>query len=222
MNKDRSCHIGIVEDLLIKINKHSKEIFETKIVIVKSTIPAGTTKKWNHNFDNLSVVFNSEFLTESNAVKDYENQNRILIGSPTYETLELNSVFSKVFPNAKIINSNSTDAEMVKYTTNSFLPMKVSFANEIYQICEKVNTDFDKFIGHIIQEDSLGTSHWKVPGSNGYFGFRGHCFPKDINALISFALDNNISPKMLKATNEKNKKVRSNKDCETMKGRALV
>ena len=222
MNTDGSCYTGIVEDLLIKLDKHSKEISQSKIVVVKSTIPPGTTKKWNDKFDNLSVVFNPEFLTEANAVKDYENQNRIILGGPKNETLQLNSIFSKVFPNAKIINTNSTDAEMVKYTTNSFLAMKVSFANEIYQICKKVNADYDKVIESTIQDDRLGTSHWKVPGPDGDFGYGGHCFPKDINALISVAINNNISPKMLIATNEKNKEVRSNKDWENMKGRAVV
>ena len=222
MNTDGSCYTGIVEDLLIKLDKHSKEISQSKIVVVKSTIPPGTTKKWNDKFDNLSVVFNPEFLTEANAVKDYENQNRIILGGPKNETLQLNSIFSKVFPTAKIINTNSTDAEMVKYTTNSFLAMKVSFANEIYQICKKVNADYDKVIESTIQDERLGTSHWKVPGPDGDFGYGGHCFPKDINALISVAINNNISPKMLIATNEKNKEVRSNKDWENMKGRAVV
>jgi UDPglucose 6-dehydrogenase len=222
MNTDGSCYTGIVEDLLIKLNKHSNEISQSKIVVVKSTIPPGTTKKWNDKFDNLIVVFNPEFLTEANAVKDYENQNRIILGGPKNETLQLNSIFSKVFPNAKIINTNSTDAEMVKYTTNSFLAMKVSFANEIYQICKKVNADYDKVIESTIQDERLGTSHWKVPGPDGDFGYGGHCFPKDINALISVAINNNISPKMLIATNEKNKEVRSNKDWENMKGRAVV
>ena len=222
MNKDGSCYIGIVENLLIKLNEHSIEISKSKIVVVKSTIPPGTTKKWNDKFDNLSVVFNPEFLTEANAVKDYENQNRIILGGPKDETLQLNSIFSKVFPTAKIINTNSIDAEMVKYTTNSCSAMKVSFANEIYQICKKVNADYDKVIESTIEDFRVGTSHWKVPGPDGDFGYGGHCFPKDINALISVALDNNISPKMLIATNEKNKEVRSNKDWENMKGRAVV
>ena len=222
MNKDGSCYTSIVEESLSSLNNSSKEIDKSKIVIVKSTIPPGTTKKWNDKFDNLSVVFNPEFLTEANAVKDYENQNRIILGGQNNETLKLNSIFSTVFPAAKIINTNSTDAEMVKYTTNSFLAMKVSFANEIYQICQKIKVDYDKVIKYTIEDDRLGRSHWKVPGPDGDFGFGGHCFPKDINALIKIALDNNISPKMLKATNEKNKEVRINKDWENMKGRAVV
>ena len=77
MNKDGSCHIGIVDDLLTKLDKYSNEISQSKIVVIKSTIPPGTTKKWNDKFDNLSVVFNPEFLTEANAVKDYLVQNGI-------------------------------------------------------------------------------------------------------------------------------------------------
>jgi len=222
MNKDGSCYTGIVEDLLVNLDKLSREISQSKIVVVKSTIPPGSTKKWNDKFNNLSVVFNPEFLTEANAVNDYENQNRIILGGPTEDLLLLNSIFSKVFPLAKIINCNSTDAEMVKYTTNSFLAMKVSFANEIYQICKKVNSNYNKVVEYTIDDDRIGTSHWKVPGPDGDFGFGGHCFPKDVNALIQVALEKNISPKMLIATNEKNKEVRSNRDWENMKGRAVV
>ena len=222
MNTDGSCYTGIVEDLLTKLDKRSKEISQSKIVVVKSTIPPGTTKKWNDKFDNLSVVFNPEFLTEANAVKDYENQNRIILGGPKNETLQLNSIFSKVFPNAKIINTNSTNAEMVKYTTNSFLAMKVSFANEIYQICKKVNADYDKVIESTIQDDRLGTSHWKVPGPDGDFGYGGHCFPKDVKALMVVAEDMDIIPLMLTATDVKNNEVRKNRDWEQMKGRAVT
>jgi UDPglucose 6-dehydrogenase len=101
---------------------------------------------------------------------------------------------------------------MVKYTTNSFLAIKVSFTNEIYQKCKKVNADYDKSIKSTIVGNSLGTSNWKVPGPDGDFGYGGHCFSKDINALISVAINNNISPKMLIVTDEKNNEVRSNKD----------
>ena len=78
MNSDGSCNTTIVETSLEKINKTKVK----KIVVIKSTVPPGTTENYNKHFKNISIVFNPEFLTERNAVNDYENQNRIIIGGP--------------------------------------------------------------------------------------------------------------------------------------------
>ena len=111
---------------------------------------------------------------------------------------------------------------MVKYVTNTFLATKVSFANEMYQICEGLNVDYDKVVEYALYDERLGKSHWAVPGPDGDFGYGGHCFPKDVKALIKVAIDNDILPKMLIATDDKNKQVRKNKDWLNMKGRAIV
>jgi len=218
MNRDGSCHIGIVEKELMKLNILTQE----KIVVIKSTIPPKTTKKWNKQFKNLSIVFNPEFLTEANAVKDYENQTRIILGGPRKSTTKLKPIFKKAFPKADIIKTDSTYAEMVKYVTNSFLATKVSFANEMYEICEGVDVDYDKVIEYATYDDRLGKSHWSVPGPDGDFGYGGHCFPKDVRALISVAEDIGIKPLMLTSTNIKNNIVRENRDWEKMEGRAII
>jgi UDPglucose 6-dehydrogenase len=106
------------------------------------------------------------------------NQNRIILEDQDHNTTEVVRLFSKVFPKAHIIKTNSTHAEMVKYLTNTFLSTKVSFANEIYQICEKVGVDYDKVVEYATLDERLGKSHWMVPGHDGDFGFGGHCFPK--------------------------------------------
>ena len=224
MSKDGSCHIGIVEEALEELNKYCKLSGKgvTKTAIIKSTIPPGTTEKWNNKFSNLTIVFNPEFLTEVNAVQDYENQSRIILGGPRKGTTPLKPIFSKVFPKAKIIKTNSTYAEMVKYTTNCFLAMKVSFANEMYEICQAVGADYDKVIEYAIEDERLGYSHWAVPGPDGDFGYGGHCFPKDVKALIHLASDCNVSSIMLNAIDQKNNNVRTNRDWEKMIGRAIV
>jgi UDPglucose 6-dehydrogenase len=111
---------------------------------------------------------------------------------------------------------------MVKYVTNSFLATKVSFANEMYQICEGLDVDYDKVIEYATYDERLGKSHWAVPGPDGDFGYGGHCFPKDVKALISVAEGLNIFPEMLLSTDTKNTEVRTNKDWEKMKGRAII
>jgi UDPglucose 6-dehydrogenase len=168
------------------------------------------------------IVFNPEFLTEANAVNDYENQTRIILGGPRESTTKLKPIFKKAFPNADIIKTDSTYAEMVKYVTNTFLATKVSFANEMYQICGGLNIDYDKVIEYATYDERLGKSHWSVPGPDGDFGYGGHCFPKDVRALISVAYGLGISPEMLISTDITNDEVRNNRDWENMKGRAVV
>ena len=217
MNSDGSCNTDIVEGVI----KQLDEIGKTKGIVVKSTIPPGSTQSWNEKYKT-NIVFNPEFLTERNAVTDYENQNRIILGGPRPTTTELRGVFSKVFPNAHIIKTNSTYAEMVKYTTNTFLSVKVSFANEIYQLCEKVGADYDKVIEYATMDERLGSSHWGVPGHDGDFGFGGHCFPKDLSALLHLTKELGTTNNVLEATQKTNNEVRQNRDWETMKGRAVV
>ena len=218
MNQDGSCHTDIVEEAVADISTLGKG----DIVVIKSTVPPGTVAKWNKKFPSLSIVFNPEFLTEANAVNDFENQTRIILGGPRKGTTKLKTIYSKVFPKATIVKTDSTYAEMVKYVTNSFLATKVSFANEMYQICEGLDVDYDKVIEYACYDERLGNSHWNVPGPDGDFGYGGHCFPKDVKALITVAGDLNVFPEMLMATDCKNNDVRKNRDWESMKGRAIV
>ena len=218
MNQDGSCNIDIVESVIKKINDTSKD----KIVVIKSTIVPGTTDKLNSKYENITIAFNPEFLTERNAIDDYENQNRIILGGPRTATTKLKQVFSKVFPKAEIIKTDSTHAEMVKYLINTFLSVKVSFANEIYQLCGKLSIDYDKVVEYATHDERLGNSHWSVPGHDGDYGFGGHCFPKDLSALISLTNELGTLNNVLDATKKTNDNVRVDRDWENMKGRAVV
>ena len=219
MEKDGSCHLGIIEPVLEELNELGKTI-----VVVKSTIPPGTTEGWNKKYKNIDIVFNPEFLTEANSIEDFKNQNRIIVGGPRPATTKVARVFRKAFPKVPIIKTGSTYAEMVKYVTNTFLATKVSFANEMYEICEYLDIDYDKVIEYAKHDERLGYSHWNVPGPDGDFGYGGHCFPKDVKALINVAmeLDSDINPTMLQATDKKNNDVRNDRDWEQQKGRAVI
>ena len=174
MNSDGSCNVSLVESAI----KRCSEFGITKTVVIKSTVSPGTTARINSLYPNMDIVFNPEFLTERNAVKDYENQSRIILGGPRPSTTKLKGIFSKVFPKAHIIKTDSTHAEMVKYLTNTFLSVKVSFANEIYQICEGLNVDYDKVIEYATHDERLGKSHWNVPGHDGDLDLVDIVFPK--------------------------------------------
>ena len=217
MERNGACHLGIIEPVLQELDDFGKNI-----IVVKSTIPPGTTENWNKKYNNIDIVFNPEFLTEANSIEDFKNQNRIIVGGPRPATTKVARIFKKVFPKVPIIKTGSTYAEMVKYVTNSFLATKVSFANEMYQICEGLDIDYDKVIEYAIHDERLGYSHWSVPGPDGDFGYGGHCFPKDVQALIYVAEKLKMSPVMLLATHFKNLKVRNHKDWEQQKGRAVI
>ena len=224
MRKNGSCDTRILETAIKKINETacSDPNRNRPILVVKSTVPPGTTARMDKLASVLNVCFSPEFLTEANAVEDFSNQNRIILGGPRPATTELRRLYSKVFPKAHIIKTDSTHAEMVKYLTNSFLATKVSFANEIYQVCEKLNIDYDKVVEYATLDDRLGKSHWNVPGPDGDFGFGGHCLPKDLSALIYLAMNLDTETNVLNAVEETNDVVRTNRDWENMKGRAVV
>jgi UDPglucose 6-dehydrogenase len=222
MRKNGSCDLSIVRAALTEINDVSKALeVENYIVIIKSTIPPGTTWQLNTEFPNLDIVFNPEFLTEANAVEDYKNQNRIIIGGERPGTTTVKRLFAKAFPKVPIIKTSSTIAEMIKYVTNTFLAMKVSYANEVYQLCQGLNIDYDKVIEYARYDDRLGNSHWSVPGPDGDFGFGGHCFPKDIAALQYVAASLGIDSTMLDAAIKKNQMVRTDLDWTKQIGRAV-
>ena len=111
---------------------------------------------------------------------------------------------------------------MVKYLTDTFLSVKVSFANEIYQLCNNLNIDYDKVVEYATLDDRLGLSHWNVPGPDGDFGFGGHCFPKDLSALLYLTKQMNTTNNVLLATQRTNDEVRNDRDWENMKGRAVI
>jgi len=215
MRKSGECDSSIVIECLtqlsVMVEYYHKKNF---IVIIKSTIPPGTTEKLNQEFSNIHIAFNPEFLTEANAVEDYKNQNRIIIGSKRPYSSRIKQIFAKAFPKIPIIKTSSTIAETIKYVTNTFLAMKVSYANEIYQICEKLDIDYDKVIEYARYD-------WSVPGPDGDFGFGGHCFPKDIAALSYVAGQLGVDRTMLIATMTKNVLVRTDLDWTRQIGRAV-
>ena len=234
MKKDGSCDTSIVEGVIKDIdaahewalssmlNVGIAPVDKKFIVIIKSTVPPGTTNRLNKKYKNVQIVFNPEFLTEANFIEDFKNQDKIIIGGPRPASTMVRQLFYKAFPNAKIIKTGSITAEMVKYVTNTFLATKVSFANEMYQICEKLNIDYDKVIEYATIDERLGKSHWSVPGPDGKLGFGGSCFPKDLNAILDVCRQLGVPAKTLYGAWETNLKVRPEEDWKELKGRAVV
>ena len=224
MGEDGSCHTDIVESVVKEIDDWTKRKgkIDRPIVVIKSTVPPGTTDRLHKKYKNIDVIFNPEFLTEATFIEDFKNQNRIILGGIRRGTNKLRQVYSKVFPRTTIVKTGAKHAEMVKYFTNCFLATKVSFANEMKMLCDKLDIDYDKVVEYATYDERLGKSHWAVPGPDGELGFGGHCLPKDLNALISVAYQLKLEPTILNAVNKLNLLVRKNRDWEQMKGRAVI
>ena len=220
MRKDGSCDISIVKNVVKEINHFSNE---EKVVVLKSTIPVGTTQKLNLEFSNINLVFNPEFLTEANSTDDFAKQDRIIIGGENKDSVKkVYNLFFEMFDKSKLICTDSRTAEMVKYTTNCFLATKVSFANEIKNFCDVNHINYDKMIEISIEDKRLGYSHWQVPGPDNKNGFGGSCFPKDVASLIHQFSSNNIKSYVISSAWKRNIEFdRKDQDWNLLKGRAI-
>lgn len=216
-------HTGIVESVIGEIDELASEVGNTPALVIKSTVPPGTTERIHNSISYCDVMFNPEFLTEANAINDFKNQNRIIVGAPRgVDSKQVVEAFRTAFPDVNIITTRAAEAEMCKYITNTFLSVKVSFANEIYDICQGTNINYNEAVELAKLDTRLGNSHWMVPGPDGSRGFGGHCFPKDLTALRYIASQLPVETSVLDATWETNNRVREDRDWEAQEGRAVI
>jgi UDPglucose 6-dehydrogenase len=230
MSHDGSCDISIICSVLNNLDLLSENKPKKTNVVIKSTIPPGTTEQVQIAFPNLNICFNPEFLREATAEDDFKNQQWIIAAGNEDCAKILEDVYKETLPQAVFLFCKEKIAEMVKYTINCYLATKVSFANEIKQICDKLKISYNDMIQLATRDERLGKSHWQVPGpmpaDDGsrmlLHGFGGSCFVKDLNALIDVAYELGIDPLVMKAAWDKNVEVRPERDWENLVGRAVV
>ena len=228
MRKSGECDTRLLEQVVEGIDAEARTDPNRNrpILVLKSTIPPGTTSRVANSCSSVCpVVFSPEFLTEANSFDDFKNQTRIIIGGdPSVKckyAKKVKSMFRKAFPAIPIVITKRETAEMTKYFINCFLATKVIFANEMYQICEAAKIDYDKICEYALYDQRIGSSHLTVPGPDGDFGFGGHCFPKDLSAMIYFGNSNGVTSDVLESVQDKNNYLRSDRDWEKMPGRAI-
>ena len=225
-NEDGSINIDIITSALDDIN----EVHNGKdnAILIRSTVIPGTTWALQTKYPNLNILFNPEFLTERSANFDFINQSRFIVGN---SGAQLNQGKSEEFVDlikdrfgdcVAVMETSYETAELIKYMSNCFFATKVSFMNEMYQIAEKIDANWDEAVSGFVADGRIGHSHLNVPGHDGKFGFGGSCFPKDIQAMIDFAEMFGLNPSVLKGAWEKNLEVRSEQDWKELKGRAVI
>jgi UDPglucose 6-dehydrogenase len=181
-----------------------------KVIIDKSTVPVGTAEKVKEIIksktkENFDVVSNPEFLKQGAAVDDFLRPDRVIIGSDSQKATEImQEIYSPFLRTGNpVIIMDVKSAEMTKYASNSFLAVKISYINEIANICEKVGADVEMVRIGMYTDKRIG-SQFLYPG----LGYGGSCFPKDIKALSKTAKDNACDYQLLKAADNINKKQR--------------
>ena len=219
-NSDGSINIDILHSVLSDINQINNS---DNIILIRSTITPGTTRKFEKEFPKLKFVFNPEFLTERSAKYDFINQSRFILGGDKVYTSKVASLFKWRFGHSiPVIETNFETAELIKYMNNCFFATKVSFLNEMKLISDQIGSDWDVAVEGFQRDGRIGHSHLSVPGPDGKLGFGGSCFPKDIQAIIDFAQKLDINLNTLQGAWETNLSVRPEKDWEELKGRSVT
>ena len=222
MSKNGSCHLNIIKSVLNDLQSIDYKGF----IVLRSTVPAGTC-------DELGVYFMPEFLTEKNYISDFINNKDWVFGLLNKDSDEefkttITKLFDLAFDNERIVYNNlnfltNMEAEMVKMFKNCFLATKVSFCNEVAELCKIKGINYENVRALAANDDRILHSHTKVPGHDGKGGFGGTCFPKDTSSLRYEMNNAGMKPYVLDAIITRNEKVdRPEQDWNDNKGRAVV
>ncbi len=201
--EDGSCNLDYVLNVAREI---AKNLNEYKVIVNKSTVPVGTAEKLTKLIKEITdvpfdVVSNPEFLKQGAAVNDFLYPDRVIIGSNSDKASEImKEIYLPYFRTGnRMIFMDVKSAEMTKYAANAILASRISFINEIANICEKVGADIENVRTGISSDSRIGNK-FLFPG----IGFGGSCFPKDVSALITVAKENGCSSQILEAVKETN------------------
>lgn len=193
--KDGACDTAIVVDSIKILNSG-------KIVVVKSTVPPGTTEALQKKYPKHKFLFNPEFLTESRAWEDMLRPDRQIVGF-TKKSMDVAHLVLSLLPKAPFmspwgintytpIRITATEAEIIKYAGNVYFAQKVNWANALAKIAKKTKCDYENVRKGMSADYRIGDSHLDVY-HGGYRGFGGYCLPKDTSALMAFAKQNAIT-----------------------------
>lgn len=209
MGEDGSADLKYVLQVAQDIGKN---MVAPLVVVDKSTVPVGTADKVHETIANelkkrnvdieFHVVSNPEFLKEGDAINDFMKPDRVVVGADSDESsAKMRALYAPFFRSSmdRLITMDVKSAEMTKYVANAMLATKISFMNEIANICELVGADVNKVRIGIGSDSRIGYS-FIYPGS----GYGGSCFPKDVKALKRTAEQNGYTPKLIKAVEDVN------------------
>jgi nucleotide sugar dehydrogenase len=177
-------------------------------VLIKCTVRPDYLDRISVDYPNHKICYSPEFLRAATANEDFANQTYMVLGGFDADWMWENLFKSSLKNLNKVIHCTLTEASMVKYAANCFLSVKLSFFNQIYDMCLENGADYNKIVELLQMDERMGTSHMQVPGPDGTRGFGGACFPKDTNAFMHYADSLRMSHTLVESAIKYNKKVR--------------
>lgn len=212
-DEDGSADLHYVLEVAREVGRHMQHYL---VVVTKSTVPVGTARKVEAAIREeltkrgvdipFDVASNPEFLKEGSAIKDFMSPDRVVVGVESEKARELMTRLYAPFMlnNFRVIFTDVPSAEMIKYAANSMLATRISFMNDIANLCELVGADVNQVRKGIGSDTRIG-SKFLYPGC----GYGGSCFPKDVKALVQTAEQNGYDMRVLKAVEEVNERQKS-------------
>jgi len=187
--KDGSCDISILEEAM-------KVLKGDKIVVIKSTVPPGTTEYFQKKYPDFKLLFNPEFLSERTAWQDMLRPDRQIVGF-TDKSFEVAHLVLSLLPKAPFMSPwgtntythtriSATEAEFIKYASNVYFVRKINWANALHKAADKLGVDYKNIQSGMAADHRIGDSHLTI-SHGGYRGWGGYCFPKDLDAFIQFS-----------------------------------
>ncbi len=175
----------------------------SKIVVIKSTVLPGTTESYQARYSQHCLLFNPEFLRDAYARTDFLRPDRQIVGY-TAQSRHLAEAILAMLPAAPFMEvMGAREAEMTKYMTNAFLALKVTFANEIYDLCSALDIEYDKVREGMTADIRIGDSHLSI-NDGGYRGYGGKCLVKDTKALLELGERMQVPLRLLRTADRVN------------------
>lgn len=179
-------------------------------VVIRSTVPPGTTNNIQHQYMNHHVYFVPEFLTEATAMEDALEPTRVIIGVPRHGNngrplARVRSLLSAQGVDTVVMDADS--AEVAKYAANTFYATKVAFFNELYDLCQATGANYDQVRESVARDPWTGAQHTAI-FHGGYRGYGGKCLPKDARAFATYARMMGVPQSILEAAEGVNRKLR--------------
>lgn len=192
MSDTGAAHLGIVREVVDQL----AHLRITKPVLLKSTVPPGTTEALARSCPALALAFCPEFLRENSHLEDASAPARVVLGWTSTSTALTRAVvrdlYMRRFPSVPCVELPSVAAEFLKYASNALFGVKVSFANEMADLASRLGVDWEAVRAALVLDPRVGDGHLAVPGPDGRCGFGGSCLPKDMAGLLAVAAALNV------------------------------
>lgn len=198
------CNLSYIDNFFDSLPSNLNGVF-----VIKSTVPIGTTKRLSEKRKDLNIIHNPEFLTARNSVEDFNNADRNIIGGNESSSLILKKFYDEYFSHIPTFLVSSDESEAIKYFSNTYLSVKVAYFNLLYDLCKKLEMNFESIRKCVSLDKRIGESHTFVPGIDGDRGFGGTCFPKDLNALNDTLKQHNLNESILEEIWKYNMQIRN-------------